>query len=162
MLDSHVIEKAAEVIATCQKAGLMVATVESCTGGLVSAALTAVPGSSAVVDRGFVTYTNEAKTELVGVPAELIARVGAVSAEVAAAMATGGLAHSNAQIAVSLTGIAGPGGGTDTKPVGLVHFGCARTGRKVVLHHEIFAGDRTAIRQAAVLRALEMILRAAA
>jgi len=161
LADRHVIEKAAAVVARCRDAGLMVATVESCTGGLVCAVLTAVPGSSAVVDRGFVTYSNEAKTELVGVPAALIAAHGAVSAEVAEAMATGGLAHSRAQIAVSLTGIAGPGGGTETKPVGLVHFGCARTGRAVALHRDVFPGDRDAIRQAAVIVALEMVARAA-
>jgi nicotinamide-nucleotide amidase len=161
MLERQVIDKAAATIAKCRDAGVMVATVESCTGGLVSAALTAVAGSSAVVDRGFVTYTNEAKSELVGVPAALIEAHGAVSAEVAEAMARGGLSRSNAQIAVSLTGIAGPGGGTETKPVGLVHFACAREGRDVVLHHEVFPGDRAAVRQAAVLKALELISTAA-
>jgi nicotinamide-nucleotide amidase len=157
MLEKHVIDRAAEIVARCRGAGLMVATVESCTGGLVSAVLTAVPGSSDVVDRGLVTYSNEAKTALADVPPALIEAYGAVSAEVAAAMARGGLARSNAQIAVAVTGIAGPGGGTRDKPVGLVHFACAREGRDVALHREVFRGDRAAVRQASVLRALDMI-----
>ncbi len=120
---------AAAVLEACRAAGLMIATAESCTGGMVAAALTDVPGSSDVVERGFVTYSNAAKTELLGVPAELIARHGAVSEPVARAMADGALAASPADIAVAVTGVAGPGGGTPTKPEGLVHFACARRGR---------------------------------
>ena len=162
MLGQEAFDRAATLIETCRNAGLMVATVESCTGGLVSAGITAVSGSSDVLDRGFVTYSNEAKNELVGVPLDLIEAHGAVSAEVAQAMAEGGVKNSNAQIAVSLTGVAGPGGGTDAKPVGLVHFACAREGRETVLFHEIFPGDRNAVREASVLQALGMMIAAAA
>lgn len=161
MLRDKAFERAAELIETCRDAGLMVATVESCTGGLVSACITAVSGSSDVLDRGFVTYSNEAKNELAGVPMKLIEAHGAVSTEVAKAMAEGGVKNSNAQIAVSLTGVAGPGGGTDTKPVGLVHFACAREGRDTVLFHEVFPGDRNAVREASVLQALKMLTDAA-
>lgn len=160
MTDDDVRELAEQVIARCAAARRKVATVESCTGGLVAGALTAVAGSSAVVDRGFVTYSNEAKTELAGVPAGLIATHGAVSAEVARAMAEGGLARAPVDITVAVTGIAGPGGGTDTKPVGLVHFACAARDRETALHHQVFAGDRAAIRGASVRQALSMILAA--
>ena len=162
MLSRNIVQSAAETIEACKAAGLMVATVESCTGGLVAGALTSVSGSSDVLDRGFVTYSNEAKNELVGVPMALIEAHGAVSAAVAEAMALGGVDRSNAQIAVAVTGIAGPGGGTATKPVGLVHFGCFRTGGSVALHHEIYQGDRDAVRAASILQALAMIRRAAA
>ena len=161
MLGNGAFERAAEMIDTCREAGLMVATVESCTGGLVSACITAVSGSSDVLDRGFVTYSNEAKNELVGVPLDLIDAHGAVSAEVAKAMAEGGVKNSNARIAVSITGVAGPGGGTETKPVGLVHFACACEGRETVLYHEVFSGDRNAVREASVMQALRMLTTAA-
>jgi len=161
MKDGEIRELARAVIDRCHALGRMVATVESCTGGLIAGALTAVAGSSAVLERGFVTYSNEAKTELVGVPAALIAAHGAVSAEVARAMAEGGIARSRADIAVAVTGIAGPGGGTDTKPVGLVHFACATRAGPVALHHEVFPGDRDAVRGATVQKALAMILEAA-
>jgi nicotinamide-nucleotide amidase len=157
MLQQEVFDRAADVIDRCRKAGLMVATVESCTGGLVSAAITAVAGSSDVLERGFVTYSNEAKNELVDVPLPLIEAYGAVSTEVARAMAEGGVKNSNAQIAVSITGVAGPGGGTETKPVGLVHFACARDGQDTVLHHENYSGDRNAVREASVMQALKML-----
>jgi nicotinamide-nucleotide amidase len=114
---------AREVIQRAAGAGLSIATAESCTGGLVAGALTAIAGSSAVVDRGFVTYSNAAKAEMLGVPADLIERHGAVSEPVARAMAEGARARSGADVSVSVTGIAGPGGGTTDKPVGLVHFG---------------------------------------
>lgn len=158
MLTPKTITLAEQTIAACKKAGLMTATVESCTGGLVSAALTSVSGSSDVLDRGFVTYSNEAKAELVGVPIELTEYPGAVSEEVAIAMAEGGVAHSNADIAVSITGIAGPGGGTEFKPVGLVHFACARDGFETVRFHKVFEGDRDAVRTASVCQALSMII----
>ena len=161
MLDEKVIESAVAAINACKSAGLMVATVESCTGGLVAGALTSVSGSSEVLDRGFVTYSNEAKNELVDVPLTLINTHGAVSEEVAEAMARGGVARSRAQIAVSITGIAGPGGGTETKPVGLVHFGCYRDGGAIALCHEVFKGDRDAVRAASILQALGMIRQAA-
>ncbi|MBH0239966.1 CinA family protein [Methylobrevis albus] len=119
---------ATAVLAAARARGVMVATAESCTGGLIAAALTAIPGSSDVVDRGFVTYTNAAKTDLVGVPAELIDRVGAVSEAVARAMAEGAVAASRAALAVAVTGVAGPGGGSAEKPVGLVHLAVAIRG----------------------------------
>jgi len=161
MLNTIILDSASETITSCKAAGLMVATVESCTGGLVAGALTSVSGSSEVVDRGFVTYSNEAKNELVDVPMHLIEAYGAVSTEVARAMAQGGVERSNAQIAVSITGIAGPGGGTATKPVGLVHFGCFREGNDVAVYHEVYKGDRDAVREASILQALAMIRQAA-
>ena len=137
---------------------LTVATAESCTGGLVSAALTSVAGSSAVVERGFVTYSNAAKSELLGVPAALIDRHGAVSEPVARSMAGGALARSVAQVSVAVTGIAGPGGGTADKPVGLVHF--ASAGPEGLVHVERRFGDigREAVRLASVRVALELLL----
>ena len=134
------LDEAAEVLRAMRARGWMVATAESCTGGLVAGALTEVAGSSDVVDRGFVTYSNQAKTEMLGVQAELIAGHGAVSAVVAGAMAAGALARSRAGIAVSVTGVAGPGGGSADKPVGLVWFGLARTGAAVRTESRVFAG----------------------
>src|SRR6185312_12026725 len=141
--------------------GLRVATAESCTGGMIAAALTAIAGSSDVVERGFVTYSNEAKGELLRVPAPLIAQCGAVSAEVAEAMARGALAHAPVDLAVSVTGIAGPGGATATKPVGLVHLGIIRRGGAARTERHVFAGDRRAVRAASVARALELLAEAA-
>lgn len=138
--------------------GWQIATAESCTGGLIAASLTAIPGSSDVFERGFVTYSNEAKTELLGVSGHLIAEKGAVSESVARAMAEGALAHSHADIAVAVTGIAGPGGGSAEKPVGLVFIGMARCGERALAERHIFPGDRAGIRQATVQRALEMLL----
>ncbi len=139
----------------------MLATAESCTGGMIAAALTDIAGSSDVVERGFVTYSNAAKSEMLGVPADLIARVGAVSEEVARAMAMGALVHAPVDLAIAVTGIAGPGGGSAGKPVGLVHFGVARRGVPTHTEHHVFPGDRDAVRRATVLRALEMLLAAA-
>jgi len=149
------------VLEVCRKARLTLATAESCTGGMVAAALTDIAGSSDVVERGFVTYSNAAKSELLGVPMELIARHGAVSAEVATAMAEGALAHAPVDLAVSITGIAGPGGATPGKPVGLVHFGIVRKGAAARTERHVFAGDRAAVRAAATRRALELLLEAA-
>ncbi len=145
------------VLDAFQAAGKMLATAESCTGGMVAAALTDIAGSSAVVERGFVTYSNEAKTELLGVPAPLIAAKGAVSQEVAAAMAEGALARSHAAVAVAITGIAGPGGGSPDKPLGLVWFGLSSDGKTVTEHH-VFAGDRAAVRAQATEKALALLL----
>ena len=151
------VTQADEILALCRKAGLRVATAESCTGGLVAAVLTDIPGSSDVFERGFVTYSNAAKTELLDVPVELIAKHGAVSREVAEAMARGALANSLADIAVAVTGVAGPGGGTSEKPVGLVHLAAARGGR--VVHRPIRLGNigRTQIREASVAEAFRLI-----
>lgn len=134
--------------------GLKIATAESCTGGLIAATLTAVPGSSEVFERGWVTYSNEAKSEGLGVPPELIAERGAVSAEVAEAMARGVLQHSKADVAVSVTGIAGPGGGSAEKPVGLVFIGLARKDGWSQVERCEFPGGRDDVRRHAVARAL--------
>ena len=153
---------AGRALAECRARGLMVATAESCTGGLVAAALTEIAGSSDVVERGFVTYSNAAKAGMLGVPMPLIEAVGAVSAEVARAMAQGAIVHSAAAIAVAVTGIAGPGGATATKPIGLVHFATARRGGATVDERHVLPGDRAAIRRRAVAIALRMIREAAA
>lgn len=147
---------AADLIALCTAKGLHVATAESCTGGLIAAALTSVAGSSAVFTHGFVTYANEAKTQMLGVPEVLLAAQGAVSPEVAAAMAVGARERAEAALAVSTTGIAGPGGGSSAKPVGTVWFGLA-SAHGVTTSTKIFAGDRDAIRQQAVTFALALL-----
>lgn len=150
-------EEAAALLAALRTAGLMVATAESCTGGLIAGALTEIAGSSDVVDRGFVTYSNEAKIEMLGVPAALIERHGAVSEAVARAMVDGALARSRAGVAVSVTGVAGPGGGSVEKPVGTVWFGAARRGGATTSEQVVFAGDRSAVREATVRYALVLL-----
>jgi len=153
---------AIEVLMACRARGWHVGTAESCTGGLVGGALTAIAGSSDVVEGGFITYSNEVKTALLGVPKDLLDRVGAVSAEVAAAMAQGVLNNIvGTDLAVSITGIAGPGGGTATKPVGLVYFGVACRGKEGMTERHVFPGDRQAVRAAAVRRALTLLFDAA-
>ena len=141
--------------------GLKIATAESCTGGLIAAACTAVAGSSDWFERGFVTYSNEAKSELLGVDAALIKAVGAVSEDVARAMAEGALLHSRAQIAVAVTGIAGPGGATPGKPVGMVWLALARRGGAVQSELLTLMGDRSAVREQTVQHALARLLGAA-
>ena len=148
---------ATSVLIAYRKRGLRIATAESCTGGMIAAALTDVAGSSDVFERGFVTYSNDAKQELIAVPPAILAKHGAVSAETAEAMARGALARSRADVAISVTGIAGPGGGSAEKPVGLVWFGLARKVGSPLTVREIFQGDRAAIRQAAVARALILL-----
>ena len=160
MLPEATLAAAASVLQDLRRRGWMLATAESCTGGLIAAALTHVAGSSDVFDRGFVTYSNEAKADLLGVPMELIDRHGAVSEQVARAMAEGALARSRAGIAISVTGIAGPGGGSADKPVGLVWFGCATQFRNTTAF-QVFQGDREAIRDQAVAYALAMASRTA-
>lgn len=139
--------------------GLMVSTAESCTGGLIAGALTEIPGSSAVVDRGFVTYTNSAKREMLGVQEETLAQFGAVSKETALQMVHGALFRSHADLAVAVTGVAGPGGGSAEKPVGLVHL-AARARNGALIHHEMRYGDigRDKVRLATVKTALEMLI----
>jgi nicotinamide-nucleotide amidase len=156
MLPDAILKEAEALLAACRAKGIKLAIAEACTGGLIAAALTSFAGSSDVVDRGFVTYSNEAKNEMIGVPMPLIDDHGAVSEQVAAAMADGALARSRAAIAVSVTGMAGPGGGTE-KPMGLVWFGLARTGTPAITERTVFPGDRTSIRAAAVAHAFEMI-----
>src|SRR5689334_22129628 len=129
MADAELEARARALLDLCRSKKLTIATAESCTGGLVAATLTEIPGSSDVVERGFVTYSNAAKQAMLGVPAATLEQFGAVSRETAEAMAQGALAHSPADIVVSMTGIAGPGGGTASKPVGLVHFGAAARGK---------------------------------
>ncbi|HUB13989.1 MAG TPA: CinA family protein [Acetobacteraceae bacterium] len=157
MLSTTILEAAAGLLDACRSRGVRLATAESCTGGLIAAALTAIAGASDVVDRGFITYSNDAKAELLGVPTDIITRHGAVSEEVARAMAAGALARSRADIAVSVTGVAGPGGGSFEKPVGLICFGLARRDHAVISERHIVPGDRTAVRAAAVAHAFAMI-----
>ena len=156
--NKKMIEVARALIALCKARKLKLAMAESCTGGLLAATLTEIPGCSAVVDRGFVTYTNESKQQMLGVPARTLEKYGAVSRETAEAMAKGALAHSAADVTVAVTGIAGPGGGSKQKPVGLVHFAAtARNGTRI--HHERRFGDlgRGKVRQQSVLQALAML-----
>ncbi len=159
MLTTHtdeLISAAQELLEACKRHELKIAAAESCTGGLIMGALTEVAGSSAVVERGFVTYSNEAKAEMLGVPMELINQHGAVSEAVARAMVQGALDHSRANIAVSVTGVAGPGGGTLNKPVGLVHFGFAKRGESVRHVERRFENHgRTSIRTNAIQQALD-------
>ena len=155
--DDEIRTLAATVLDRCRALGWKAATAESCTGGLIAGALTEIAGSSDVVDRGFVTYSNEAKMQMLGVPAETLATHGAVSEQTARAMALGALANSDAGVTVAVTGVAGPGGGSSEKPVGLVHFAAA-TPNGIVADHRIFDGDRGAVRHQTVLHALKMLL----
>lgn len=157
MLPDVLIDAASALLDACREAGLTIATAESCTGGLVAACLTEVAGSSDVFERGFVTYSNEAKADLLGVPQAMLHRHGAVSEEVAKAMAVGAMARSRALMTISITGIAGPGGGTAAKPVGLVHFASSMTGGTTVHERHEFEGDRAAIRREAVRTALRIL-----
>ncbi len=157
MFDDEMLQLARDLFEDLEREGLMIATAESCTGGLIAGLLTEIAGSSAYVERGFVTYSNAAKTELLGVPAELIARDGAVSESVARQMAEGALAHSRADVAVAVTGVAGPGGGTAEKPVGLVHVAASWRGRSTC-HERLLLGDigRDGVRRETVIRALNL------
>ena len=161
MIDAALLVEADALLALYRTRGLTIVTAESCTGGLIAAALTAIAGSSDVVERGFVTYSNEAKAEMLGVDPALIARVGAVSAEVAGAMVEGALARSTADVALSVTGIAGPGGATASKPVGLVFLGAERRGAAPVVERHVFPGDRAAVREASVAAAFRLARAAA-
>ena len=162
MFDETIHAKVRRVLEACRAAGVMLVTAESCTGGLVAGALTEIAGSSDVLDRGFVTYSYAAKTEMLGVPADLIATRGAVSEPVARAMAEGALARSapRAQLSVAVTGVAGPGSDSQSKPAGLVHFAAAQTGKDVIHEMREF-GDvgRDAVRLATVAVALDLILK---
>ncbi len=150
------LDLAAEVIETCTEKKLKLATAESCTGGLISACLTEIAGSSAVLDRGFVVYSNQAKQDLLDVPADLIERFGAVSEEVARAMAEGARTRAGVDLAVAVTGVAGPGGGSPGKPVGLVHRALASE-RSTDHVQDVFDGDRQMVREATLHCALEQI-----
>jgi nicotinamide-nucleotide amidase len=157
VFDDEILTLAQSVLEACRARNWRLATAESCTGGLVAGVLTAIGGSSDVVERGFVTYSNEAKSELLGVAPEIIAAHGAVSAETVAAMAQGAVARAPVELAISVTGVAGPGGATPTKPVGLVLLGLARRDGRCRTERHVFPGDRSAIRQAAVQRALALL-----
>ncbi len=157
MFDAEIVNEVAQLLQTCRSAGVRIAVAESCTGGLLSALCTEVSGSSDVFDRGFVTYSNDAKTELLGVDARLISMHGAVSELTSLAMAEGALERSKADLSVSITGIAGPDGGSEEKPVGLVHFGCAKRGGTTIHDHEVFGGTRHEIRMEAVRHALRLL-----
>ncbi|MEX0923832.1 MAG: CinA family protein [Rhodovibrionaceae bacterium] len=156
MFSKEFIAFSEKLLEAYRDAGLRIVTAESCTGGLIAALLTEIAGSSDVVERGFVTYSNEAKMECLGVAEETLRAHGAVSAETAAAMALGALAQSRADVALSVTGIAGPGGGSPAKPVGLVWFGLARRGGCRTARH-VFTGDRGAVRRAAVETGLSLL-----
>lgn len=158
MFSADLLTRAEKLLADARAKNLKIASAESCTGGLIAGLLTEIAGSSDVFERGFVTYSNEAKLELLGVPLALLAQHGAVSQEVARAMAQGALSHSHADLAVAVTGVAGPGGGSTEKPVGLVHIAAARKGGDI-LHRECHFGDigRGAVRIATVGVALEML-----
>lgn len=157
MVPDTLLADADALLTACRAKGIRLATAESCTGGLIAAVLTAIAGSSDVLERGYVTYSNAAKHEMVGVPMPLIATHGAISEEVARAMAEGALVRSHATIAVSVTGVAGPGGGSTEKPVGLVCFGLAKRGQPVFSERRVLPGDRTGIRAATVAHAFAMI-----
>ena len=159
MFTADILALAEKIVRDFSADGLMVSTAESCTGGLIAGALTEIPGSSAVVDRGFVTYTNTAKMEMLGVQEQTLARFGAVSEETARQMVHGALFRSRAAFAVAVTGIAGPGGGSSEKPVGLVHL-AAKSRQGKLLHHKMLYGDigRSEVRLATVKTALEMLL----
>lgn len=156
--DPQLVAQAQGLVDHLRAKGLKLATAESCTGGLIAGAITEIAGSSEVFDRGFVTYSNEAKAEMLGVPPALIAAHGAVSPEVARAMAEGALRHSLADVAVAVTGVAGPGGGTDLKPVGRVHLAAIRRGGKPAVEDLRLGGiGRGPIRRATILKAMAMI-----
>ena len=159
MFPKDLTEQASALLQSCRKAGVTVATAESCTGGLIAGCLTEIAGSSDVVDRGFVTYSNEAKNVMLDVPMRLIERHGSVSESVARTMAEGALAQSFAVLSVAVTGVAGPGGGTAEKPIGLVHLACAKRGGET-RHREERYGDlgRSAIREATIRTAMEMLM----
>ncbi len=158
MFSADLRARAETLLAAARAQGLKLATAESCTGGLIASLLTEIAGSSDVLDRGFVTYSNQAKEDMLGVPAGLLRQHGAVSEAVARAMAEGAIRASTAQLSIAVTGIAGPGGGTEEKPVGLVHIAAARAG-EATLHRECRFGDigRSEIRLASVEAALEMM-----
>jgi len=157
VFEAETLSLAQSVLEACRARGWHIATAESCTGGLVAGALTAIAGSSDVVERGFVTYSNEAKSELLGVSFEILADHGAVSAETAAAMARGAIDRAPVDLAISVTGIAGLGGATRTKPVGLVLFGLARRDGSCRTERHVFPGDRSAVRHAALAAALQLL-----
>lgn len=158
MFAARLSQRAEKLLAACRQQNIKIATAESCTGGLIAGCLTAIAGSSDVVERGFVTYSNDAKIEMIGVPVELINELGAVSEPVSRAMAEGALKHSNAALSIAVTGVAGPNGGSAEKPVGLVHISCALKGSQTAHERCVFSGDRDAVRDATIETALDMAI----
>lgn len=150
-------QEAQHLLKAAREKEMMIATAESCTGGLIAGLLTDIAGSSDVFERGFVTYSNQAKQQMLGVPHALLSEHGAVSEEVVRAMAEGALKYSDAHLSVAVTGIAGPGGGSELKPVGLVHIACACIGKGTVAEHHIFDGNRHSVREHTVRHALIML-----
>ena len=159
MFPKELIDQTKSLVEACRDAGLMIGTAESCTGGLLAGCLTEVPGASNVFERGFVTYTNTAKVDMLGVPEALIRDHGAVSEEVARAMAEGVLSRVNADLGAAITGIAGPGGATPAKPLGLVYLASIRRGGEMVHERYVFSGGRSEVRLAAVTAAIAMLAR---
>ncbi len=157
MFSASLVALANAVIRRCQTQQCLLTVAESCTGGLIAGCLTEVPGVSTVFERGFVTYGNGAKHEMLGVPKDVLKRCGAVSQEAVTAMAEGALERANAGVAVAVSGIAGPGGGSPDRPVGLVHFAAIRRGRAVRHRSQVFSGDRAAVRLATVEAALTLL-----
>ena len=158
MLDEDIVKAAGRLLDICKRKNLLIATAESCTAGLVAGTLTEVPGTSSILDRGFITYSNDAKHEMLGVSRDILAKHGAVSRETAEAMATGVLGHSRVHLAVSVTGIAGPDGGSPEKPVGLVHFAVASRNGKLVHAEKRFGNvGRSQVRKLSVLQAFAML-----
>ena len=157
-INRKIAQQVAELAQGLLADGLWLTTAESCTGGLIAAACTALPGSSRWFERGFVTYSNEAKQQMLGVSVDTLNKFGAVSSETVMAMAFGALAHSKADIAISVSGIAGPDGGSDAKPVGTVWFGLARKGVAVEARVQHFRGERAAVREQALEYALQWLL----
>jgi nicotinamide-nucleotide amidase len=158
MLDDDIVEAAKNLLAVCKRKNLLVATAESCTAGLVAGTLTEVPGTSSILDRGFITYSNEAKHEMLGVPRDILSKHGAVSRETAEAMVRGVLGRSRVHLAVSVTGIAGPDGGSAEKPVGLVHFAAASRGGRLIGSEQRYGNiGRDKVRKRSVLQAFKML-----
>ena len=157
MFSLEIVTLARLLIDEARERSLRIVTAESCTGGLVAGVICSISGASDVFERGFVTYSNRAKQELLGIPGDLIADLGAVSEPVARMMAEGALENSNAHLSVAITGVAGPGGGTAEKPVGLVHLAAARTGHDIIAERHVFPGDRDSIRRVSVITALTML-----
>lgn len=158
-MDNDILVLAQQVVTLSKERGIRIVTAESCTGGMVAAALTEIPGSSEVLERGFVTYSNLSKQQMLGVPAIQIEKHGAVSAEVALAMAEGALISSAATLSISLTGIAGPSGGSEAKPVGTVFIASAMKGKNTLVQRHLFSGNRQEIRNAACKEALTILIR---
>ena len=157
MFPLEINSKASSILKVCKQKGVTIITAESCTGGLIAGCLTEIPGSSSVIEGGFVTYSNRAKVSMLSVKLEQLDQYGAVSEEVARSMAEGALGSSKADIAVACTGVAGPGGATDTKPVGLVHLSCASRKHPTLHKRFNFSGERSTIRLATVKAAFELI-----